>query len=196
MIEAWKWIRGYEGIYMISRSGAIKSFRKHKDGYILSNRNSKGDYLRINLYDRNGRRESTSIHLVVAKTFIGEIPKGYQVHHIDGNKQNNAVSNLEIIHPVAHRQETKKAHPQIESGMVNYNRFVRPKAVFQYSLDGKFIASYPNAKEAGIATGICSRNILQVASKTPYGNNGKIRSQAGGYVWKFENERSCCPFEI
>lgn len=37
-------------------------------------------------------------------------------------------------------------------------------------------------------TGICQRNILQVANKEPYNSKGSIRKQAGGYVWKFEKE--------
>ena len=37
-------------------------------------------------------------------------------------------------------------------------------------------------------TGICSRNILQVANKEPFNKKGNIRKSAGGYIWKFESE--------
>lgn len=170
---------------MVSSRGEIKSFLKDSDGYIRSMKNKNGDYLRLNLYDQNGNRKTKSIHVLVASAFIGEITLGWQVHHIDGNKQNNAVSNLEIVCPKDHRVETKRMHPQIVTGMVNYNRYVRTREVQQYTMDGVFIASYPNAKEAGLATGICGRNILQVASGTPYDTKGNTRKQAGGYVWKF-----------
>ena len=194
MTEEWKWISGYSGLYMVSNLGRIKSFRKHSDGYVLSTKNCKGDYLRINLYDSNRIRVTKGIHVLVASAFIGEIPSGWQVHHIDGNKQNNEVSNLAIVCPLEHREETKRMHPQIVTGMVNYNRYVRTRKVQQYTTDGVFIAAYPNAKEAGLATGVCSRNILQVASSTPYNAKGNTRKQAGGYVWKFteENEVTAC----
>lgn len=196
MSEEWKWISGYVGLYMVSSLGRIKSFRKHTGGYIRSNKNCKGDYLRINLYDSNRVRKTKGVHVLVASAFIGEIPPGWHVHHIDGNKQNNAASNLVIVCPKDHRLETKRMHPQIVSGMVNYNRYVRARVVQQYTMDGAFIAQYPNAKEAGLATGICGRNILQVASGTPYNAKGKTRKQAGGYVWKFTKESEAMGFEV
>lgn len=42
------------------------------------------------------------VHRIVAEAFIGKIPKGYHVHHIDGNRLNNHVSNLQIIDKVSH----------------------------------------------------------------------------------------------
>ena len=196
MSEEWKWIKGYEGLYMVSDHGRIKSFRKNDDGYILSMTNKMGDYLRLKLCDGNKLRKTISIHVLVANTFIGEIPPGWHVHHIDGNKQNNTVSNLEIVHPKDHILETQRMHPQIVSGMVYYNKYVRPREVLQYTIGGVFLAAYPNAKEASLATGICHRNILQVAAGTPYDANGNTRKQAGGYVWKFTDESEAIMGEI
>lgn len=188
MSEEWKWIEGYEGLYQVSDHGRIKSFRKHKEGYVLSTKNQKGDYLRICLFNKDNERWSTSIHRLVAKTFVGHIPTGWDVHHIDGNRQNNSATNLAIIPPNEHYTETLQMGQRITKGMVHYNRFVRPREIKQLTDDGVCIATYPNAKEAGLATGICSRNILQVASKTAFGINGRTRKQAGGYVWKFASE--------
>ena len=124
----------------------------------------------------------------VARAFIGEIPKGYHVHHKDGNKQNNVVTNLEIIHPYEHSIETIKHNKKILEGLNDYNRYQRPKRIRQYTLDGKFLAEYVNGEVASVMTGICHRNILQVASRTPFNSKGNIRKQAGGYVWKFADE--------
>lgn len=195
-MERWKWIDGYEGIYMISDFGRVKSFRKYEAGYILSNINKNGDYLRMNLYDSSGKRTTKGIHILVAAAFLGDIPKGWHVHHIDGNKQNNAARNLEIIHPKDHRAETVRVHPQINDGIRNYNKYVKTKAILQYTLDDTLVKSYPNAKEAGMATGICSRNILMVASKTPFNTRGGVRKQAGGYIWKFAEESEVMPCEV
>lgn len=173
---------------MVSNLGRIKSFLKYNDGYIRSVKNSKEDYLRIVLCGRGNVRKTKGIHALVASAFIGDIPPGWQVHHIDGDKQNNTVSNLEIIHPREHRAETKRMYPQIEAGMVNYNKYVKPREVQQYTIDDVLVASYPNAMEASRATGVCHRNILQVADGTPYDAKGNMRKQAGGYVWKFKKE--------
>lgn len=188
MNEEWKWINGYEGEYQISNLGRLKSFKRYEEGYILSNTNCKGDYLRVVLKDFYGNTKNTRIHVLVAEHFIGEIPRGWHVHHKDGNKQNNVYTNLEIIHPKNHRKETEKQKPQITTGIVNYNKFIKTRTIYQYDLDGNWIASYCNAEFASEFTGVCARNILQVANKTPYGKNNKIRSQAGGYVWKFADE--------
>ena len=183
MEEEWKWIKGYEGLYQISNLGRLKSFRKKKDGYITSNVNKDGWYLTVNLYDELRRMKTKRIHVLVAEAFIGEITKGYHVHHKDGNKQNNRVDNLEIISPKKHRLETLAQKPDLYKGMNNYNRFTRPKHIQQYDLDGNFIAEYANAHIASDLTGVCQRNILQVANGTIY-RNGKVRKQAGGFVWK------------
>ena len=47
---------------------------------------------------------------------------------------------------------------------------------------------YENSCDASVSTGVCQRNILQVANKEPYNKNGKIRKQAGGFIWKFAIE--------
>lgn len=207
MNEEWEWIKGYEGLYQISNMGRLKSFHRNKtDGEIRSLKNSKGWYLTISLRG-NEIRHTARIHVLVAKHFIGDIPKGYHVHHKDGNKQNNRVDNLEIISPRDHNLETLKQHPHMLEGMIAYNQGRRLPdwetrknysskspvkfpygKIIQYSLDGEYINKFDNACEASRATGVCGRNILQVANKTPFNKKGGIRKQAGGYIWKFEKE--------
>lgn len=186
--EEWRWIGGFEGIYQISNKGRLKSFHREKTGYILSNINSKGDYLSVILRDKE-REKHTRIHRLVAETFIGDIPTGYHVHHKDGNKQNNDVDNLEILSIKDHARETHEMHPHNYDGMNYYNKVIRPKRIRQYTKDGEFIAEYTNGNDASKATGVCQRNILQVASKTPFNDKGAYRKQAGGFVWVFANER-------
>lgn len=189
MNEEWKWVTGFEGIYQISNYGRLKSFKKYSDGYILSNTNVKGGYLSVILTDSAGKKKRcVRIHVLVAEHFIGDRPEGLHIHHKDGNKQNNVVSNLEYITVKDHYKETLKDCPQIVTGITKYNKFQRPQTVQQYSLDGDLLAEYRNAHIAQKMTGICSRNILQVAGGTEY-KPGKKRVQAGGYVWKFKDER-------
>ena len=65
--------------------------------------NVKG-YLTVSL-KIGGKRHIKTVHRLVAEAFIGAVPEGYHVRHIDGNKYNNHVSNLEFATP----QEIKHA---------------------------------------------------------------------------------------
>lgn len=185
MEEQWKWIKGYEGIYQISNLGRLKSFLCYKQGKICSVKNSKGWYLTISL--RKGKNNVTKrIHRLVYEAFVGKIPKGYHIHHVDGNKQNNNVANLMMLSAREHLKIS--AHkPSTYAAMVNKNRFGQ-KHILQFTLNGKFVHEYINAQEAGRATGVCSRNIIQVANKDPYNAKGSIRKQAGGFIWKIKEK--------
>lgn len=85
-------IPGYEGLYTISKGGYIENkFNKEMKQYA----NPQG-YMQIRLTDKNGKRKSHRVHRLVAITYLSA-PKVHenQVNHIDGNKANNTVQNLE-----------------------------------------------------------------------------------------------------
>ncbi len=185
MVEEWKWIEGYEGIYKISNFGRIRSYKQKSDGYVRSNVNQTGWYFTVVLKDKNGVNTTKRIHRLVAEAFIKKIPEGYHVHHIDGDKQNNRVDNLEIINAHDHLSKTMKEHPEYCDGMKHRNQYLKPLTIYMYSDTGDYLASFPNAKCASVVTGVCWRNILQVANKDEY-SPGRVRKQAGGYVWSFD----------
>jgi len=101
----WKNIKGYEGQYMISDSGEVKSLKRQCnkwDGMRLVNErilkliiDNKG-YCRVNL-SNEGKHKLTQVHRLVASAYIPNIKHLPCVNHIDGNKINNNLSNLEWV---------------------------------------------------------------------------------------------------
>ena len=103
--QIWKDVIGYEGMYLISNDGKIKSLDKivktkginntriHK-GKMLSCRKTHDGYVRINL-NNEGVCKTYKIHRLVAQSFIPNMENKPTVNHIDGDKENNKVSNLE-----------------------------------------------------------------------------------------------------
>lgn len=102
MREIWRDIRDYEGQYQISNFGRCKSLaRKNWNGYgywysnetYLKERPVRG-YLNYQLR-KHSKLKSIGIHQLVARAFIPNPLNLTEVNHIDGNKHNNHISNLE-----------------------------------------------------------------------------------------------------
>lgn len=102
--EVWKPIPGYEGFYEISSHGSVRSVDRnitYKDGReyfykgkTLVPRVDRVGCKYVHLYI-NGKRRAFTIHRLVAIAFIENIENLSDVNHIDGNRLNNRVSNLE-----------------------------------------------------------------------------------------------------
>lgn len=95
MKEEWRPAPGFEKNYLVSNFGAIKNIRS---GRILAVSYSNCGYARLNL-SVDGVAKRKSVHRLVAEAFIPKNGDGYQVNHIDGNKKNNNVENLEWVTP-------------------------------------------------------------------------------------------------
>lgn len=102
-MEDWKNIKGYEGFYKVSSMGNIKSLKrkvKHPTGYTRTVNEKVLKPTIVNGYhhvdlSKYGKRERHLVHRLVASAFIENHNKKPQVNHIDGNKTNNNVNNLE-----------------------------------------------------------------------------------------------------
>ena len=89
----WKLIEGFDGIYSVSNYGEV---RNNKTGRLMKPRKNETGYLRINL-TKNGKPKCMRIHRLVAQAFIPNNENKLQVNHIDFNRENNCVSNLEWV---------------------------------------------------------------------------------------------------
>lgn len=94
MKEIWKDVPGYEGLYQVSNLGRVKSNYIKK----IINGSLRGGYLRVKLI-KDGSKKTISIHQIVLMAFIGHEPNGMNivVDHIDNNKLNNNLENLQLI---------------------------------------------------------------------------------------------------
>ena len=113
--EIWKDIAGYEGLYQVSNFGRVKSRPRRQRGgnqygakfYIMTKGKilrlsmvgrgwEQGEgYLSVSLADNKGRHRRRNVHRLVAEAFIPNPMDKPQVNHIDGDKKNNCVKNLE-----------------------------------------------------------------------------------------------------
>ena len=97
MQEIWKDIQGYESIYQVSNFGNVKSLQSgnhHSKIKILTPICADGRYLRVTLYKQK-KPKYFPVHRLVAMAFIPNPENKPQVNHINGNKKDNRVENLE-----------------------------------------------------------------------------------------------------
>lgn len=101
MIEEWKEVDNYEGIYFVSNYGNVKSVDHYPEnrtgrqtGRVLKQTLCYKGYLRVGL-SLNKKKFITGAHRLVAKAFIPNLNNYPQVNHINGVKNDNRVENLE-----------------------------------------------------------------------------------------------------
>ena len=109
--EIFKDIPGYEGMYQVSDLGSVKSLSdRYGNERILKARIGTGGYKLVRL-TRNNKKTGIRVHQLVAMAFLDHVRCGHKkdVHHIDGVRTNNKLSNLEVLTRQEHIIETWKS---------------------------------------------------------------------------------------
>jgi len=132
MMEIFKPVRGYEGLYEISNRGRVKSLQKRIGGrrkpitvyreLILKTNNNGNGYLQVSLC-KDGKRKQHFVHRLVAEAFCDN-PNGCNVvNHIDADRQNNSAANLEwcttaqnVAYAAPHMRHEKSRSKATSSG--------------------------------------------------------------------------------
>ena len=179
--EIWKDVTGYEGFYQVSNYGRVKSlkYRKKNEEHLL--RQQAYDYKRVQLW-RNGKCKFAQVHRLEYEAFYGPIPENMQVNHINEDKYDNRLENLNLLSlqdnlnwGTARERSAKKRYNTKAYGMGS-------KTIMQYDLEGNFIQEWPSQKEIQRALGFLQSNISAVCinkAKTAY-----------GYKWKFKDDNT------
>ena len=103
-IEEWKDVNGYEEYYQVSNFGRVKGLNRYKKARngsisktkerIMAQTTTKKGYLKCKLSKENISK-NIPVHRLVATSFLENIQNKPQINHIDGNKKNNNLNNLE-----------------------------------------------------------------------------------------------------
>ena len=187
--EIWKDARGFEGIYQVSNLGRIRSVDRYVNsglknvktflhkGKILKQQQNRCGYLLIR-GKKDNKKINILLHQIVAETFISNPENKPEVNHIDGNKQNNCVSNLEWV---TYSENLKHAFrtglKKSKYGKDHHNI----RLVNQYDKDNNFIKQWYGFHEIDRELGFDYRNIHACC-------NNK-QPTAYGYVWRYADDK-------
>ena len=171
--EIWKDIVGYEGLYAVSNKGRVKSLGNDKSRRekILILHKDKTGYLQVHLC-RNGKPKWYTVHRLVLMTFAPcDNMKSLQVNHIDEDKTNNHLSNLEWC----------TCKENCNRGTRN-DRVGEKKSIpiVQLTIGGKYIRSWKSSYDAERKGGFNQSAIIQCCK-------GKRKTHKG-YKWQYLHE--------
>ena len=179
MIEKWKPIKGYEGLYEISNLGNVKSLGRtdrfnKKWGCRIMKPTYVGKHYKMVRLCKDGKTKNKKVHRLVAEAFIPNPDGKPQVNHIDGNKDNNIVSNLEWV---------TNSENQIHARANGLNPIIKNNSMQSIQVnmllpgEEQIISTFPSICEAARKT-----NISETSIRNCVHNRQK---HAGGYIWRF-----------
>lgn len=204
MKEQWKPVRGFEDYAEISNMGQIHKFERvyyrgknHKQKCIQEEELTYGSPCRGYLQASFGS-VSKGVHVWVYLTFVGDIPEGLEVNHIDENKHNNCIWNLNLLShgdnvrygtgiersAAAHRGRKRPAEVVAKIAAAKRGKYNTKKSKAVQALNPKtleVVYEFPSAHEAQRQYGFDASTISKCCL-------GKIKKYKG-YIWQFYSEK-------
>lgn len=189
LVEEWRDIAGHEGLYQVSDWGNVRSlnYNHTRKPQVLIPFKKPDGYLQIHI----GAKNTKLIHKLIAEAFI-PIPEELSkcekldVHHIDGNRSNNAVWNLMWIDKDKHnklhfngKSLTDEHKNKLSKAIEGRVPIWLTKGVLQFSKDGIFLKEYNSLSEAAREIGISHTAILNCCRQKPHCKT------AGGFIWRY-----------
>lgn len=170
-------VKGFEGLYYFDNEFCIWSYKRCETNSIGIKKLIGGK--KLNITYRNGYASVTLkdkskykyfyVHRLLASTFLDNFTHNSEVNHLDGNKTNNNLNNLEVC---THKENMQHSTNVLLEG--------NQKLVYQYDLKGNFLKEWQNSFEVGRVLKIIPTNI----SKCCLGK----RKYAGDYQWSYSKK--------
>jgi len=185
--ETWKDIEGYEGLYQISDIGNVKTLKRiivHEPrNYTAKEKILKpsiqNGYYTVGLH-KNKHVKYFRVHRLIAIAFIPNVEHKECVNHMDCNRLNNSICNLEWVTKGENNQHAWDNFRQEKLRQILKNG-LRKRKVAQLDNLGNIIKIFDSIKTARECLKICSSHISDCC-------NGKYgRKTCGGYIWKYIN---------
>ena len=169
MEEIWKEVPGYEG-YMVSSEGRVKSLgigggNNSKERLLKPGVTERG-YHQVTL-SKNGKRKNCRINRLVWEAFNGPIPEGMEINHINEDKSDNSLTNLNLMN---HQDNCNWGTRNKRIG----------RMVAKYDDDNNCLCVYFTISDACRETGTYPSNIVASC------NNPQRKT--GGFKWRYYNE--------
>lgn len=183
--EVWKPVRDYFNLYEVSNYGRVRSLNYRRTGKtkILRPKKDSSGYLQVCLY-KDGKVKNHSVHRLVWEAFVGPIPEGMQINHINERKTDNFIwvnpdgsvdlekSNLNLM--------TRKENINWGTG-IRRRAKSQSKVIEQYTLNGVYLCTWPSGMSVERKLGHLGFSESSISKCC----KGKLKSHKG-YIWKYE----------
>lgn len=176
LIEYWKPIPGYIGLYEVSSFGRVRSLDRlidnHRGVYIKKGRILKLSvttcgYIFLHLY-KDGSKKMFLVHRLVWLAFNGTVPEGLQVNHINEDKTDNRLENLNLMTP----KENMNYGTRTKRASISHS-----KTIYQYTLDYQLVCVWSSAAEIERILHFHHSNICSCC-------RGRLK-QCYGFIWSY-----------
>lgn len=190
-METWKPVIGYENLYEVSDLGNVRSVDRYIDtnikhvtkrlqkGRILSQNLKRNGYMTVDLC-KNGKIKTTLVHRIVADAFLPEDGKR-TINHIDGDKTNNAVCNLERS---SHSENIKHA---FKTGLshISWTKGVFSQDIPRHFTDADYAAEWIMSQGLGKTKETVANNIRRCCRG--------LTKKAYGFTWIYTERSTTIP---
>lgn len=168
-MEIWKDIPGFEGKYQVSNMGNVKSLHYKKSSTkskLLKKVNTANGYCGVNLRDDTSHKYLVNVHRLVGIAFIPNPENKPQINHINGDKRDNRVENLEWC------TAQENQHHSLRLGLR------QTKPILQYDKSGVLLREWESVEDASTTVG-CTCSAIRNCC---YGKNKMCK----GFIWRYK----------